>query len=218
MDAGKDRTGLRRVVPRTWKGRTLAVVLALIAVVAVVPASEHEPETSSTASVNADATPVDATPSEDADAQVARAPAPLTAGTTSSTRPAKKKPAKKSTSTAARPVKKTPASTVTTVTYANCSAVRAAGKAPLRRGQPGYAARLDRDGDGIACVSSGSPGRSASTATPAHIVDGPAGGGAATVSYANCSAARAAGAAPVYRGDPGYGRHLDRDGDGIGCE
>lgn len=36
--------------------------------------------------------------------------------------------------------------------------------------------------------------------------------------FANCSAARAAGAAPVYAGDPGYGRHLDRDGDGIGCE
>lgn len=36
--------------------------------------------------------------------------------------------------------------------------------------------------------------------------------------FANCSAARAAGAAPVRRGDPGYGRHLDRDGDGVGCE
>lgn len=36
--------------------------------------------------------------------------------------------------------------------------------------------------------------------------------------YENCSAARAAGAAPVRRGDPGYGSHLDRDGDGIGCE
>lgn len=36
--------------------------------------------------------------------------------------------------------------------------------------------------------------------------------------YANCSEARAAGAAPVYRGEPGYGPHLDRDGDGIGCE
>jgi len=36
--------------------------------------------------------------------------------------------------------------------------------------------------------------------------------------YANCSAARAAGAAPVYAGDPGYSRKLDRDGDGIGCE
>lgn len=36
--------------------------------------------------------------------------------------------------------------------------------------------------------------------------------------YANCAAARAAGAAPVRRGEPGYGSHLDRDGDGIGCE
>ena len=36
------------------------------------------------------------------------------------------------------------------------------------------------------------------------------------VYYANCAAARAAGAAPVRRGDPGYARHLDRDGDG--CE
>ncbi|WP_446660888.1 excalibur calcium-binding domain-containing protein [Blastomonas sp. SL216] len=36
--------------------------------------------------------------------------------------------------------------------------------------------------------------------------------------FPNCAAARAAGAAPVRRGSPGYGRHLDRDGDGIGCE
>jgi micrococcal nuclease len=36
--------------------------------------------------------------------------------------------------------------------------------------------------------------------------------------YKNCSAARAAGAAPVYAGEAGYGRHLDRDGDGVGCE
>lgn len=39
-----------------------------------------------------------------------------------------------------------------------------------------------------------------------------------TVYYPNCAAARAAGAAPVRRGQPGYGRHLDRDNDGIGCE
>lgn len=41
---------------------------------------------------------------------------------------------------------------------------------------------------------------------------------ARSVYYRNCSAARAAGAAPVYRGDPGYASHLDRDNDGIGCE
>jgi len=38
------------------------------------------------------------------------------------------------------------------------------------------------------------------------------------VYYANCSAARAAGAAPVMRGQPGYSRKLDRDNDGVGCE
>ena len=39
-----------------------------------------------------------------------------------------------------------------------------------------------------------------------------------SVSYANCTAVRAAGAAPIYRGEPGYGAHLDRDNDGIACE
>lgn len=38
------------------------------------------------------------------------------------------------------------------------------------------------------------------------------------VYYENCAAARAAGAAPVRRGDPGYAAHLDRDRDGVGCE
>lgn len=36
--------------------------------------------------------------------------------------------------------------------------------------------------------------------------------------YANCSEARAAGVAPLYTGDPGYSRKLDRDGDGVACE
>jgi hypothetical protein len=36
--------------------------------------------------------------------------------------------------------------------------------------------------------------------------------------FMNCAQARAAGAAPVRRGQPGYGSHLDRDGDGVGCE
>lgn len=36
--------------------------------------------------------------------------------------------------------------------------------------------------------------------------------------YDNCTAVRNAGAAPIRVGDPGYAKHLDRDGDGIGCE
>ncbi|MBT2441880.1 excalibur calcium-binding domain-containing protein [Streptomyces sp. ISL-36] len=36
--------------------------------------------------------------------------------------------------------------------------------------------------------------------------------------YEDCDAARAAGAAPLLRGEPGYRDGLDRDGDGIACE
>ena len=36
--------------------------------------------------------------------------------------------------------------------------------------------------------------------------------------YPNCKAAKAAGAAPLYRGEPGYRPGLDRDKDGIACE
>ncbi|NLE82429.1 MAG: DUF1524 domain-containing protein [Rhodococcus sp.] len=36
--------------------------------------------------------------------------------------------------------------------------------------------------------------------------------------FPNCAAARAAGAAPVYAGSPGYSRKIDGDGDGVGCE
>jgi len=43
-------------------------------------------------------------------------------------------------------------------------------------------------------------------------------GGGSAVYYANCSEARAAGVAPLRRGDPGYRPAMDRDGDGVACE
>lgn len=36
--------------------------------------------------------------------------------------------------------------------------------------------------------------------------------------YGSCAEARAAGAAPLFAGQPGYSRKLDRDGDGVACE
>ncbi len=39
-----------------------------------------------------------------------------------------------------------------------------------------------------------------------------------SVYYSNCDAARAAGAAPIYAGQPGYREGMDGDGDGIACE
>ncbi|SFK19233.1 DUF1524 domain-containing protein [Cellulomonas sp. KH9] len=53
---------------------------------------------------------------------------------------------------------------------------------------------------------------------PAAPAPAPAELGPAAVHYKNCDAARAAGAAPVLEGQPGYGTHLDRDKDGVGCE
>ncbi|UYQ62315.1 excalibur calcium-binding domain-containing protein [Streptomyces peucetius] len=100
------------------------------------------------------------------------------------------------------------------VVYDNCDAARAAGAAPVHEGDPGYGPHLDRDRDGVGCEAyNGSGGTTGGSGG-----GGTSGGGSGSTYYANCSAARAAGAAPVRAGDPGYGRHLDRDGDGVGCE
>lgn len=40
----------------------------------------------------------------------------------------------------------------------------------------------------------------------------------AQAAYGTCAEARAAGAAPLYVGSPGYSSKLDRDGDGVACE
>lgn len=36
--------------------------------------------------------------------------------------------------------------------------------------------------------------------------------------FQRCADARAAGVAPIHRGQPGYRSELDRDGDGVACE
>jgi hypothetical protein len=53
---------------------------------------------------------------------------------------------------------------------------------------------------------------------PAAPAPAPAAPAPAAVYYANCTAARAAGAAPLYAGQAGYRSALDRDSDGIACE
>lgn len=66
-------------------------------------------------------------------------------------------PSRKAPATAPAPVAPAPpapvpaASVPAAVYYANCTAVRAAGAAPIRLGQPGYSSKLDRDGDGVGC-------------------------------------------------------------------
>ncbi|TQJ69610.1 excalibur calcium-binding domain-containing protein [Arthrobacter sp. SLBN-100] len=60
----------------------------------------------------------------------------------------------------------------------------------------------------------------APAAEPAPVVASPAPAvpAAAGVFYANCAAAKAAGAAPIQAGEAGYRAGLDRDLDGIACE
>jgi hypothetical protein len=75
--------------------------------------------------------------------------------------------------------------------------------------------------DAMARVLSGCPAQElpAGGAVPAHAsVPAPVPPGPAAAPFENCAAARAAGAVPVRSGDPGYGSHLDGDGDGVACE
>lgn len=53
---------------------------------------------------------------------------------------------------------------------------------------------------------------------PAPAVPAPAPAAPAAVYYANCTAAKAAGAAPIFAGQAGYRSALDRDSDGVACE
>ena len=53
----------------------------------------------------------------------------------------------------------------------------------------------------------------AATQTPEPSVPATTG-----VYFANCAAARAAGATPLYAGQPGYRPEMDGDRDGVACE
>lgn len=99
------------------------------------------------------------------------------------------------------------------VFYANCTEARNAGVTNIKKGEPGYDSKLDRDGDGIACESSDYESSSAAQPAPKPQPEQNT-----SVFYKNCTEAKKAGVTPIYRGQPGYASHLDRDGDGIACE
>ncbi|WP_138757137.1 GmrSD restriction endonuclease domain-containing protein [Modestobacter altitudinis] len=71
--------------------------------------------------------------------------------------------------------------------------------------------------DAIAGVLDGCPGERVPTPVAATPADVPA-GTPAPAGYADCAAARTAGAAPLHRGDPGWSDSMDGDGDGVACE
>jgi hypothetical protein len=101
------------------------------------------------------------------------------------------------------------------VRYVKSSENRAAGASmggQLRRYRNGQAFRLK------VAKPSRSAAKPTAPATPTPDAGVDDSNGEEPVSYANCAAARAAGAAPLATGDPGYAGHLDRDGDGVACE
>ncbi|RYF18196.1 MAG: excalibur calcium-binding domain-containing protein [Oxalobacteraceae bacterium] len=91
----------------------------------------------------------------------------------------------------------------TSTGYATSGGLNAQGCHNDRKGGTGYHCHR-----GLSPRGSGTPRRSLGLLSS----------GGSGRAFANCSAARAAGAAPVRAGDPGYSPRLDRDGDGIGCE
>ena len=62
------------------------------------------------------------------------------------------------------------------------------------------------------------PAVAAAPAAPAPVAAAPAPAVPAAIYYANCTAAKAAGAAPIFAGQAGYRSALDRDSDGVACE
>ncbi len=65
--------------------------------------------------------------------------------------------------------------------------------------------------EGGAATARDPRGPRGSVASPVRAAPGPK-------AFQSCAAARAAGAAPMSRGDPGYNPNLDGDGDGLACE
>ncbi|WP_310793532.1 excalibur calcium-binding domain-containing protein [Pseudarthrobacter phenanthrenivorans] len=58
----------------------------------------------------------------------------------------------------------------------------------------------------------------AAKVAPAPVAPAPAAPAPSSVYYANCAAAKAAGAAPLLAGQPGYRPAMDGDSDGVACE
>lgn len=79
-------------------------------------------------------------------------------------------------------------------------------------------ARVLGNCDNVAAQQQVPPSPPASTVTEPVVEPAPVIGEAPLVPFANCAAARAAGAAPVHIGTPGYSSKIDGDDDGIGCE
>ncbi|WP_225421597.1 excalibur calcium-binding domain-containing protein [Sphingomonas parva] len=70
----------------------------------------------------------------------------------------------------------------------------------------------------LAGLASTEGGRARLAAGPASLVETRARPPRPGDSWPGCNAAREAGSAPLYRGEPGYREEMDGDSDGVACE
>jgi len=145
---------VRRYGPRYWVGGVACTAIAL---------AGCNPETAPPATSTTTPTTTGATTAPPATTSLTTTAPVSTRPTTAPPAPGKAAPGK------AAPGKAAPGGSVY---YPNCTAARAAGAAPIRRGEPGYRSGLDRDKDGVACEQSEANPPAAGTA-PRPTTDAP---------------------------------------------
>ena len=106
---------------------------------------------------------------------------------------------------------------------AEAAAAAAAAQAEAERQAAAAAAAAQAEAERQAAAAAASARaeaerQAAAAAAAERETESPSSGGGGAAYYPNCAAAKAAGAAPLFRGDPGYSGKLDRDGDGVACE
>jgi hypothetical protein len=142
-------------------GAVVAVLLVLISLVLFNPFGRGDsgqayvpppatPETVSPSTTEPTPTEPTSTPTRTSEPSETPTPAQTSVRTTD-TSPTPAPQVSPTTSHSSTEPTMTPAPVSPAVTYTSCAEVRAAGKAPLHRGDPGYSRELDRNGDGVAC-------------------------------------------------------------------
>ena len=98
------------------------------------------------------------------------------------------------------------------------AAQAAAEKAAADKAAADQAAAQQAAAEQAAQAAAEQAARDAAARQPAPVAPAPAAPAPSSVYYPNCAAAKAAGAAPLYRGQPGYRSGMDGDNDGVACE
>jgi hypothetical protein len=139
-------------------GAVVAVLLVLIGLVLFNPfgrgdsGQAYEPPPTTPETVSPSTTEPTPTPTQTRTPEPSKTPTPAqTVVRTTDTSPTPAPEVSPTSSKSRTEPTMTPAPVSPAVTYTSCAEVRAAGKAPLHRGDPGYSRQLDRNGDGVAC-------------------------------------------------------------------